>query len=392
MRRPALMGLLLAGCLIAGLAGCASPRLPLPAQGLLHDEAFAPLPALPPAREALATTPAMRQFLHQQMAPWLARRDPRTGLLRALQTQGLLNLEYDAGPTRNAAEAFEARAGNCLSLVLMTAALAQELGLPVRYQQVLMDEPWSRRSGLLLASAHVNLSLGRRLLESPVGLDSARELVVDFLPPEDLRGQRSTPLEEATVLAMYLNNRAAEALAAGQLPLAYAWARAALLQDPGYLGAANTLAVVYLRRGLPAAADAVLAELLLREPRHTMALANRVQALHALGREAEAQRSAALLATLESGVPFMHLERGLEALRLGDAAAAREQFLLELARDPDEHESLYALAMAEARLGHPAAARRALLGAHEHAGQAQTRGLYADKLARLDAQLAAGRR
>ena len=50
--------------------------------------------------------------------------------------------------TRNAAEAFDARSGNCLSLVIMTAAFAKELGLPVRYQNVFVDEAWSRSGDL----------------------------------------------------------------------------------------------------------------------------------------------------------------------------------------------------------------------------------------------------
>ena len=55
---------------------------------------------------------------------------------------GELKLEYDAEYTRNAAEAFDARAGNCLSFVLMTAAFAKELGIHVAYQKV-----WSTTSG-----------------------------------------------------------------------------------------------------------------------------------------------------------------------------------------------------------------------------------------------------
>jgi transglutaminase-like putative cysteine protease len=54
--------------------------------------------------------------------------------VQALYQPDQIRLEYDAAVTRNAAQAFEARTGNCLSLVIMTAALARELGLTVRYQ------------------------------------------------------------------------------------------------------------------------------------------------------------------------------------------------------------------------------------------------------------------
>ena len=53
-----------------------------------------------------------------------------------------LGLEYDATSTRTASEAYAARAGNCLSLVIMTSAFAKALGLPVYYQRVFVDESW----------------------------------------------------------------------------------------------------------------------------------------------------------------------------------------------------------------------------------------------------------
>jgi transglutaminase-like putative cysteine protease len=52
-------------------------------------------------------------------------------------------LEYDAEETLNASEAFDRKSGNCLSLVLMTAAMARELGLDVRFQNVRMDDSWT---------------------------------------------------------------------------------------------------------------------------------------------------------------------------------------------------------------------------------------------------------
>ena len=68
----------------------------------------------------------------------------QAGLVDALYRRAQLKLEYDAATTKTAAEAFDARSGNCLSLVLMTAALAHELQLPVRYQSAYMEEAWSR--------------------------------------------------------------------------------------------------------------------------------------------------------------------------------------------------------------------------------------------------------
>ncbi len=58
-------------------------------------------------------------------------------------------------------EAFQARTGNCLSLVIMTAAFAKEVGLPVRFQSVYVPETWSRSGNLYFSSGHVNLASAR---------------------------------------------------------------------------------------------------------------------------------------------------------------------------------------------------------------------------------------
>jgi Tfp pilus assembly protein PilF len=374
---------LLSGCAQAPAATATAPALP--AQ-LLMDSSFAPPRRPVDPAEALALSPAMRSYLQHDIARQVRSLGPRAGLMQALQQRGALQLRYDASQTRSAAQAFEAREGNCLSLVLMTAALARELGLQVRFQTVSADAPWSRSAGLLVVSTHVNLTLGRRLLGEPGGYDQARELTVDFLPPDQIRGQRVQPLAEGTLIAMFLNNRAAEALAAQDLDQAYAWARAAVGQDPAFLSAYNTLAVIYLRHGQPAAAERALAHVLTREPGHILALANQVQALRSLGRTAEAERAAANLARLEPQAPYRDFNLGMAALQAGDPNAARALFLKELDRDPDNHEFHFALAQAEWQLGHPEATRQQLQAAHQASTQAATRSLYAAKLAWLQAQ------
>ncbi len=93
--------------------------------------------------------------------------------------------------TRNAAQAFAARSGNCLSLVIMTAAFAKEMGLPVAYQNVYVDETWSRIGDIYFSIGHVNLTLGRRHDPTSVRDDEADLLTIDFLPPSELRGLRT---------------------------------------------------------------------------------------------------------------------------------------------------------------------------------------------------------
>jgi hypothetical protein len=156
---------ILATLLFALLAGCASapPVHPPPAPELFNDSAFrAPSQPISTA-ELFALSPAMRAYLHSPgFSQRLHDRGSVNGLLDALYDKGELKLEYDSTMTRTAAQTYTARSGNCLSLVIMTAAFAKELGMSVGYQSVNVDETWTRAAGLYLGSAHVNLSLGQR--------------------------------------------------------------------------------------------------------------------------------------------------------------------------------------------------------------------------------------
>jgi len=153
-----------------------------------------------------------------------------------------------------------------LSLVIMTAAFAKELGLRVTYQTVATEETWSRSDDILFYSTHVNLSLDRREIDSKRGYDPGSMLTVDFLPAADILGQRTRSISENTVVAMYMNNRAAEALARQQIDEAYWWVRGAVVRAPNFSNSYNTLGVVYLRHGDLHAAEQVLNHLLERNP------------------------------------------------------------------------------------------------------------------------------
>lgn len=301
MVRVLRLGLL---ALLAGLLGCALTPSPTPLNvaSLLRDERFV-LPAQPFDPAALfALSPAMHDYARRRLPSPSSRHDLRRALLQALSDDAALRLRYDAERTLSAAEAFEARAGNCLSLVLMTAAFARHLGQPVSYREVLVPDEVRQRGDLILVSGHINLVLGPPPPSSAMRIgDRGSPLIVDFLPPSDLRSQRSVPLPESTLVAMYLSNRAAEELTASRLDAAYGWAREALLREPSHLGAANTLAVVYQRAGLVDAAEAALRHVLAIEPNHPAALANLVALLQRTGRRAmHAQQNPA--AALEPAV------------------------------------------------------------------------------------------
>lgn len=369
--------------LIVCLAGCASaPRVAV-APELLHDALFAPPAQRVSGDDVFALSEAMHDYLRNAAAGPMHAKGRARGLIDALYTRGELRLEYDAALTRNAAEAFDARAGNCLSLVLMTAAFAKALGLQVEYQSAYANETWSRSGNLYVLSGHVNLTLGKRSVDAS-SRDDATRLTVDFLPPAEMRGMRTRRIDEETVVAMYLNNRAAETLVQGRLDDAYWWARAAVLRSPAYLSAYNTLGVIYLRHGkLPQAVQA-FSHVLGHEPDNTRAMSNLAQALVVSGKADEARAVMHRLAELEPHPPFHFFHLGQAAMLQGDFKAARDFFAKEVARADYLPELHYWLGVASSQLGEVDTARKHLRLAMTRSTKPGERDLYAAKLAWLN--------
>jgi tetratricopeptide (TPR) repeat protein len=375
---------LFSACLLMALLGCAAVPVAPPMQPdtLLRDEAFARPAQLIDAAQVFAIDDAMRDYLRNAW-PLMRRHGKPKGLVDALYTRGELKLEYDASYTRNASQAFAARAGNCLSLVVMTAALAKELGLEVEFHSAYADETWSRSGTLLLRSGHINITLGRRAIDRARGEDT-RYWTIDFLPPGELKGLRTLRLGENTVVSMFMNNRAAEALAREAYDEAYWWAREGLIADPSFVGVVNTLGVVYQRSGHLADAERVYNAVLLRQPNQTQALHNLARLLEQQGRHAEARPIAARLAALEPEPPYHWFVQGQLALRRGDARTARDFFAREVARADYSSEFHYWLALAHYQIGDIDAAQRSLEKAESLSTSRSERDLYAAKLAWLN--------
>lgn len=378
MKHWAIVGMAL---LLAACAG-APPQVATPERNMVfNDGLFKPPSQRISATDVFALSPEMQEYLRNDISRVVRSKGSQHGLFDALYDKGLLRLEYDAAMTRNASQAFAARAGNCLSLVIMTAAFAKEMGMSVRYQNVFVDETWSRNGEFYLSIGHVNLSLGHRLIEyGPT--ESA--LTIDFLPPANIKGLRSWVIDESTIVAMYMNNRAVEALTAGNVDDAYWYAREAVVQDRRFLTAFNTLGVVYQRHGNLPQAQLAFEYVLEREPGNTRSMSNLASVLFASGQTVAAEALMRKLAQIEPNPPFAYFKRGLAAMEKGDYRLAQQMFSKEVDRAAYYHEFQFWLALAYLGLGDTENARAHLAIAEENSTTRDDRDLYAAKLAHLN--------
>jgi len=368
--------------LAALLAGCATaPPAPAP-DDLFHDELFGAPRERVGAEDIFAVSEPMRRFVREEIAQQMRARGPQQALVAALLNQAQLKLEYDSTLTRTASEAFAARAGNCLSLVIMTSAFAKELGLRVRYQSAYLEETWNRQGSLLMRSGHVNIALEPRVGDANLNRYSSSP-TIDFLPPEEVRGMRTVEIDERRVVAMFMNNRAVEAMVQDRDNDAYAWAREAIRHDPSFSGAQNTLGIVYLRIGALAQAGRLFERVLRDQPQNTQALANLAETMSRQGRQAEAIALREKLARIEESAPFHYFKLGIAAMRRGEFQEARQLFAKEVARAEFNAEFQYWLGMAYYQLGERGQAARHLALARQYSTTKADRESYSSKLAWL---------
>lgn len=365
------------------LVACATAPVTQRTEQLFRDDLFAAPSERIRADNVFALSDDMKRYLSVEIAGQLLVKGPQRGLIDALYDNSQLKLEYDAEMTRNASQTFAARAGNCLSLVIMTAAFAKEIGLPVRYQRVFVDDTWSRSGDMYFASSHVNLTLGiGHIGDRVLDYDSAA-MTIDFLQPEILRGRRMRVLGEETIVAMYMNNRAAESLAQGQLNDAYWWARAAIKQDSRFLSSYNTLGVIYRNNGNLQEAERILRHVLELEPGNTEVMSNLALVFNNQGRVAESKALTRKLEQLQPYPPFHFFNLGLTAMRNGDFKSAKDLFAKEIDRDAYYHEFRFWLAAAYLGLGEIEQARTQLTVAMDNSTTRKEHALYAAKLDRI---------
>lgn len=138
------------------LAGCqatssnSSAKIdPSPA---LHDEIFPGYEAvaIEPEAQVFAMGDAGKAFVDEKLYRVKKPAKRIKALISGIFDHADLNLLYENDANTIASETFENRAANCLSLTIMTYAMAEYAQLHVRFQQVVIPEFWVRRDGYSL--------------------------------------------------------------------------------------------------------------------------------------------------------------------------------------------------------------------------------------------------
>jgi tetratricopeptide (TPR) repeat protein len=300
--------------LIAGCVTVPTPRtadLLVPLTDATGEPLHVPAPVIA-ADDVLAVSDEMRAFLTEHGAYDASGKAALRKLAWLLGQHAETRLRYDAVATLSAAEAFAQRTGNCLSLSMVFVAMARELGLDARFQDVDTAPVWDTRRGVVFNLRHVNV----------VSRVRGETFVLDFLPADASATLSARPMRDAEAIAHYHNNIGTEALTDGDEPLAFAHLAAAIDAAPQIPFLWANLGLLYQRHGQPQAALAVLRHAVAIDPRNAGAHAHLANVLMALDRPEQAQQHLQRVSALRAGNPWFQLAHAERAIADGDTVTA----------------------------------------------------------------------
>lgn len=373
------------------LHACATPpqTKTAPPLQLLSHQAFQPSgAALETPAQIFFLPAAVIQDVRNQVLRYDRAYDQQLALLRYIfHDENRDILEYVNDATLTATETLQLRVANCLSLTILAASLAEAVGFHVDFQDVAVPEYWISRSGSSMLNGHVNIKLTPSLLTlNSQGLFYQPEsYLIDFDRGSGQIHQRAKSVSRQTVIAMFYNNKAADAMLLQQYDLAFEYLQAALSLIPAQAEIWNNLAVLYRKKELLAEAEQSYQYSLQLDPNNNNTLANLAMLYEKTGRVEQAKELNQKVVSRRLKNPYYFVMLGNEALDLGMQQQALSEFGKALKLQPKTTEAHFGMAQGYLALGNYQQAKKHLRSAGEYTEDKILQRRYQTKLGLLHA-------
>ncbi len=265
-------------------------------------------------------------------------------LLKQLFAKENINLAYQNLANLTAIEAYHSGKANCMSLTIMAYALAKEAELDVKFQKIQVPEYWTRNGQYNMLTGHVNLLLTERPNPGQMIIYGKKLLQIDFDPDLYKSAFPKTIITKPMVMAMFYNNKGADAIVAEQYDLAYAYFKQATQVAPQFSSAWGNLGILYrLSQHYDLAKQAYNYAIALDND-NLSALGNLAFLLKSMGNRAQAEEIEDLLHSKRIKNPYYHALLGDEAAYRGQYQQALKHFKKAIKMNHRVHEFHFGLA------------------------------------------------
>ncbi|GAC15433.1 tetratricopeptide repeat protein [Aliiglaciecola lipolytica] len=335
------------------LAGCqtTSKQVTADMRLLLNDNVFLDYQEvnIESEEDIFALDRDAKEFIKRQVSPVVDPVDRMETLVRLIFDRSEFNLLYMGSANTTAQQTFENRAANCLSMSIMTYALAKEAGFAVRFQDVDIPEYWTRRDGYSLLNGHINI-LMKPQDPGVVHLINTG-LQVDFDPQNPRNNFPKQFVTKQSVTSMFYNNKGADALLSNSYNEAYAYFRRAALLSPRFISTWVNLGILYRIVGDYESAENVYKYALQLDEGNLTTWENLAYLYEFTGREEEAEEIARRVESVRRDNPFFHFIQGEQAFEKNDFETALMHYRNALKLDRSKHEIYYGLAKTYYEIG-----------------------------------------
>lgn len=288
------------------------------------------------------------------------------------------------GATYTSGEALQNLSGNCLSLAILTTALAKLVDIEVRYQRVNAAPIYQRFHNVMTLSSHVRTHVYEPYFEVKehelVVIKS--KLVIDYFPQNGNIGGDIIGYED--FVSMYYQNLAGDALVKEDYDLAYSMLVAAMgitSQNPDTL---NTLAVIHKALGNTATAEALYRYVLMHDSASINVLSNYIVLLEGQNRTTEIEQLQTQLDRIKDDNPYRWFDVADRQYAQQNYSVALKYFKRSVEVGPYLHEGYFGLAKTYYKIGLVNQAKLNMARASELAFTPEDEYLYQAKLQILD--------
>jgi len=295
--------------------------------------------------QMLALTDQMREFLdeHVSQKKYKNDREKVEKLFIAIMEKPGLGIQYDGAATYTAEQVFSQGRANCVGFSSLFIAMAREIGLDVSFQEVQVPPEWaSLNDDTLVKYTHINVF---------VPLTRRRDAVVDFRYDRynDSFPQRAISDEEA--LGHFLSNFGAEEMLAGNLEKAKAYMLHALKLAPNKSFVWNNIGIILRRLGQLDLAEASYRQAIILDSEQASALTNLSIIYEKRGDFAAAQRLREFGEKAKRRDPYYRYALAQNAYQKGEYDEAVTLMNAVVRTYPEEHRFYHLRGLSLWRLG-----------------------------------------
>lgn len=271
-------------------------------------------------------------------------------LMNDLFSPAYMDIDYQFDGNYLPTEVFKKGKANCMSLTLLSYVLSKEAGIKTRFMDIETTENWNVGESFTFSNGHVNLEVANYTDINTID-SNKQSSTIDFLPMLSSKVKSKSPLTKKQIIALYYNNKGAEALAEHNTPLAYQYFKAATKLAPNAAKIWGNLATVYSRDGHLLSAEIIYKTAIAIAPNNRTLKENLAMLYRKTGRFNEADVLYNKVNKERLTNPFYYAMQAEEALNKAQPYEAIQLFHKAMLMHRKEHSFYFGLARSYLKLG-----------------------------------------